>query len=81
MAMIESGTPADILVQNTFDNRFTALKWGMLLVGAGIGFYLGIISEMMFGIEDGLGAFPLTFVGGGLGLILFYKVATSASEN
>jgi len=74
MALIESGTSADIFAEKQLDNKSSALKWGMLLTGAGIGFYLGILSEHMFGIEEGLGAFPLTIVGGGLGLILFYNV-------
>ena len=74
MALIESGTSAEIFSERNLDMKSSALKWGMLLVGGGIGFYLGILSETIFNIEDGLGALPLTFVGGGMGLILFYNV-------
>jgi hypothetical protein len=81
MALIESGTSADIFTEKTMDNKSSALKWGMLLTGAGLGFYVGILTEIWFGIEDGLGALPLTFVGGGLGLILFYRIMLNAHED
>lgn len=80
MALIESGTSAEIFTEKSLDNKFSALKWGMLLTGAGIGFYLGILSETMFHIEDGLGALPLTFVGGGIGLVLFYKIMAGQGQ-
>jgi len=80
MALIESGTSADIFAEKQLDNKYNALKWGMLFVGAGVGFYIGILSETWFRIEEGLGAAPLTFVGGGIGLILFYTVMASNGE-
>ena len=80
MALIESGTSADIFTEPALDNKSSALKWGMLFIGAGLGFYVGILSEMMFNIEDGLGALPLTFVGGGIGLVLFYKMMAAREE-
>lgn len=80
MALIESGTSAEIFTERTLDNKSSALKWGMLFIGAGIGFYLGILSEMLLQIEDGLGALPLTFVGGGIGLVLFYKMMADRED-
>ena len=74
MALIDSGQSAEIFMEKSYDNKDNALKYGMLLTGAGLGFYAGIITETLFGLEEGLGALPLTFVGGGIGLILFYNI-------
>lgn len=76
MALIESGTTTEIFSSNVMDSRVSALKWGMLLVGCGLGFYLGAFSERWFGLEEGMGIFPLILVGGGLGLIVFYKMVS-----
>jgi hypothetical protein len=80
MALIESGTSADIFTERSLDNKSTALKYGMLLTGIGLGFFLGILSERMFGLDDGQGIFPLIFVGGGIGLILFYNVMAKKED-
>lgn len=80
MALIESGTSADIFAERGLDDKSSTLKWGMLFIGAGLGFYLGILSEMWFHIEEGLGALPFTFIGGGIGLVLFYKMMTSKED-
>ncbi len=80
MALIESGTSADIFAEKPLDDKSNALKLGMLLTGGGIGFYLGVLSEKLFGIEEGLGTVPLTFIGGGLALILFYNIIKKRDE-
>lgn len=80
MALIENGTSAEIFAGSQGENLMNALKYGMLLVGAGLGFYAGVLSQMWLGVEEGLGVFPLTLVGGGLGLILYYKIASAKQD-
>ncbi|MCE7992041.1 MAG: hypothetical protein HEP71_08675 [Roseivirga sp.] len=75
MALIERGED----VKQIFDKRaaLDALKLGMALVGAGIGFFIGMMLEdsRVFNsdIELPLYYAPI-FVCTGIGLILFYKL-------
>ena len=82
MALIDSGQNADIFSEKKLDNKDNALKSGMFLTGAGLGFLFGIILEkaMFLGLDEGLIFLPLTFVGGGIGLVLFYKMLTEREE-
>jgi len=73
MALIESGKTADIFFEKKLDQRSNALKLGMLLTGAGLGFFAAIMLEEYTRMDDIL-FLPLTAIGGGLGLILFYSV-------
>lgn len=72
MALIESGKTADIFTEKKLDEKSNALKLGMLLTCAGIGFILAIFLEEYTSMDDIL-YFPMTLVGGGLGLMLFYS--------
>jgi amino acid transporter len=79
MAMIEKGmNPKDKL------NRpapFRSLKWGLLILGAGVGLFLAFMIDI-FALshrgmhEDKAGAlyFSLIGIGGGLGLVVSYLV-------
>lgn len=73
MALIDSGQTADIFSEKKLGQKSNALKNGMLLTGSGIGFFLAVILEEYTRMDDIL-FFPLTLIGGGLGLILFYSV-------
>lgn len=75
MALIERGDD----VKKIFDRRavLDALKFGMALIGAGTGFFIGVILEDS-GIFSSKIELPLyfapIFVCTGIGLILFYKL-------
>ena len=81
MALIESGMNADIFSEKKLDDKYSALKFGMLLTGIGLCFFLGIVAETTLNLEEGLGIFPMTFVGGGLGLILYYRIMSAKDEH
>ncbi len=82
LAMIEKG-----LNPKEWKNRpvpYRNLKWGLLLVGAGIGLFLAyILSEYVLVTADKYGRysddnpaiyFSLIAIGGGLGLISSYRI-------
>ena len=75
LAMIEKG-----LNPKEWANRpvpYKNLKWGLLLVGAGIGLFLAyVLHEHVLKITDDNPAiyFSLIAIGGGLGLISSYRV-------
>ncbi|MBT8232378.1 MAG: hypothetical protein HKO66_01160 [Saprospiraceae bacterium] len=81
MALIDSGQSADLLVERNLDNKSNALKNGMFFTGAGLGFFTGVLFESFLRIEEGLAILPLSFVGGGLGLILFYSVVSRRDDH
>jgi hypothetical protein len=86
MAMIEKGLDPK-LKQERRPAPFRNLKWGLLLVGAGVGLFLAYLLDnfVLFnlhtrgtnGFNDGENApiyFALIAIGGGIGLILSYKI-------
>ena len=81
MALIDSGQSAEIFFEKSGNDKSDALKYGMLLAGIGIGFFLGVAVESMFNWPDALGILPLSLIGGGMGLILFYFIITKRNED
>jgi hypothetical protein len=58
---------------------FRYLKWGLLLVGAGVGLFIAYVADInMSPDREGNGRPPLYFaliaIGGGVGLIVSYKM-------
>ena len=86
MAMIEKGLDPK-LKQERRPAPFRNLKWGLLLVGSGLGFFIAYLMDnfVFYAIrsripnETDSGAnvpiyFALIAIGGGIGLILSYKI-------
>ncbi len=86
MAMIEKGLDPK-LKQERRPAPFRNLKWGLLLVGAGLGLFLAyLLDNFVFSAvrheipnqtNDGANVpiyFALIAIGGGIGLILSYKI-------
>ncbi|TMI84805.1 MAG: hypothetical protein E6H10_05105 [Bacteroidetes bacterium] len=75
MAMIEKG-----LNPKQFANRpvpFRNLKWGLLLIGAGVGLLLAFLIDALaipHEIEPVAIYFSLIAIGGGVGLVASYKI-------
>jgi len=85
MAMIEKGLNPGIRPERPRPAPFRNLKWGLLLVGAGIGLFLAYLMDhtilYSFGhdhdeINGGNVAiyFAMIAIGGGLGLISSYRI-------
>jgi hypothetical protein len=80
MAMIEKGLDPNVKPQPA---PFRSLKWGLLLVGAGMGLFLAyILDNFVFthsrrAFDDDANVaiyFALIAIGGGLGLITSYRI-------
>ncbi len=80
MAMIEKGI--DIGTIKAQPQPYKNLKWGLLLIGAGLGLFLAfVLDQTVFKIADGLNHdknvpiyFALIAIFGGLGLFVSYLI-------
>ena len=80
MALIESGRTADIFTEKKLDQTSSSYKNGLLLTGSGLGFLIGFLLTEMTNM-DNVVIFPCILIGGGLGLILFYRSMQKKSED
>jgi hypothetical protein len=83
MAMIEKGMDPKVKRESPAPAPFRNLKWGLLLVGAGLGLFVAYLLDhfVLYNIphnnyDDANVAvyFALIAVGGGLGLIISYRI-------
>lgn len=85
MAMIEKGLDPNIKPERPRPAPFRSLKWGLLLVGAGLGLFVAYLLDNMVlyrighDHDEANGAnvsiyFALIAIGGGLGLITSYRI-------
>jgi hypothetical protein len=74
LAMIEKGMNPKNLTRNP--EPYRNLKWGLLLVGAGVGLFLAYIFDQYLSRNDENEAlyFALIAIGGGTGLIISFKM-------
>ena len=87
MAMIEKGLDPKLKIERR-PAPFRNLKWGLLLVGSGVGLFLAyfmdnfILYSVRVHSEHGMGNddanvpiyFALIAIGGGIGLIMSYRI-------
>ena len=73
MALIEKG--ADASMFKIKGNRLSALKWGMLLTGVGIGVLSGNILANNSNLEEPVSYFSMIFLFGGASLLFYYVTA------
>ncbi len=57
--------------------QLNALKFGMVLVLGAAGFVVGAILESLLWFDDGILIVPMTIIGAGAGLILYYTYSVS----
>jgi hypothetical protein len=85
LSMIEKGLDPSIRPERPRPAPFRSLKWGLLLVGVGLGLFVAYLLDntLLYRIghdhDDVNGAnvsiyFALIAIGGGLGLITSYKI-------
>lgn len=72
MALIEKGADASMFSMKI--NKLAALKYGMLLVGLGLGLLAGNIIAETTRLKEEVAFFSMTLFGGGWGLIGFYLI-------
>mgnify|MGYP006925664995 FL=1 len=78
MALIEKGLTTDVLESHR--RTPSSLKWGMVLLGVGVGILLGrILAEYtMLGEEESF--FSMVFLFGGLSLLVYYFIERSMEK-
>ncbi len=76
MALIQHGQRAEIFKENSEAN--SALKWGMVAVGLGLGLFLGGFMDWV-GIGNEATYFGTMLMLGGAGLILYYNITKKKS--
>ena len=73
---IEEGPTTEITRKKKLKSM-NSLKYGLFLVLGSLGFIIGVFIESLFGYADALIAIPMSIVGAGCGLILFYFMTTN----
>ena len=73
LSLIEKGQPATIF--ETRKNVPQALKWGMLLIGIGVGILIGRILSLYTAMGEEESFFSMVFLCGGISLVLFHFIA------
>ncbi|MCK9218750.1 MAG: hypothetical protein M0P47_01705 [Bacteroidales bacterium] len=78
LALIQQGIDASIF--ESHKNQPSSLKWGLLLVGIGIGIILGKILAVYTTLDEEPAFFSMICLFGGLGLIFYHILAKKYEE-
>lgn len=82
MALIDSSQNADIFFEKKRNDKYSALKLGILLVFGGLGFFIGMMIDYYgpFRIDA---VFPIAFtlIGSGLGLLVYYGIVSKRDDD
>ena len=70
--MIEKGIDPKSFIRPPRENNDGLIKWGFLMAGLGLGFYVGNLMDTYTALDDTPAYFGSVFLFGGLGLILAY---------
>ncbi|MBE0646373.1 MAG: hypothetical protein IH596_01170 [Bacteroidales bacterium] len=76
--LIEKGQSATIF--ETRKNVPQALKWGMLLIGIGVGILIGRILALYTAMGEEESFFSMVFLCGGISLVLFHFIARNMEK-
>ncbi len=81
MAMIEKGVnPKDFMSGPRQSNPYIILKWALLLVGLGLGLFIGSLLETYSEIQEVPAYFASALFFGGLGLVLAFFISKNAEN-
>lgn len=81
MALIEKGVdPKDFLAKPKTSNNDGIIKWALLLVGVGIGLFLGSVLDTYTGIPEEPAYFACALFFGGLGLTGAYLITKNNKQ-
>jgi hypothetical protein len=78
LTLIEKGMDASIF--DSKKNEPSSLKWGLLLVGFGVGILLGKVLAVYSCLDEEPAFFSMICLFGGIGLILFHIIARKFPE-
>jgi len=72
MAMIDKEVDPKSFMRPPAENHNSLIKWSLLLVGIGIGFFVGNLLDTYSALEETPAYFGSVFLFGGLGLLFSY---------
>jgi len=78
MSMIEKGINPKDFLQSTGPNVYGILKWALLLVGLGLGLFIGSLLETYTEIQEEPAYFASALFFGGMGLVLAFLIQKRA---
>lgn len=78
ISLIDKGQSATIF--ETRRNVPQALKWGMLLIGIGVGIFIGRILALYTAMGEEESFFSMVFLCGGISLVLFHFIARNMEK-
>ena len=76
LSMMEKGYDPSLFQTEKPSGRFTSLKFGMLFIGVGTGILVGNILAVTTALNEEVSFFSMTFLFGGLALVLNYLIET-----
>ncbi|MCK5839594.1 MAG: hypothetical protein KAG99_07085 [Bacteroidales bacterium] len=79
MVMIEKGVDPSIFVTKTWE--FPSLKWGMFLIGLGVGLIIANLLVNNYIMNEEAAYFSMIFLFGGIALVISYFVGKNLSKN
>ena len=72
LALIEKGLDASIFQTQETHGRYNALKWGLVIIGVGVGLIMGNIFDANGIMDEEVSYFAMVLVFGGSALLLYY---------
>jgi hypothetical protein len=78
-ALLEKG--ADVSVFEVQGRSYGSLKWGLLLVGIGVGILLGKVLGSYTALEEEPAYFSMICLFGGIALIIFHMITGKLEKN
>ncbi len=78
MSMIEKGVNPKDFLQSSRPNVYGILKWALLLVGLGLGLFVGSLLETYTEIQEEPAYFASALFFGGMGLVLAFLIQKRA---
>jgi hypothetical protein len=80
MSMIERGVDPSLFTRKKVRNSSLPLRFGLLMIGAGLGFLIGYFLDRAYYMEE-VGYFSMLFIFGGLGLIGSYVIEEKKNKD
>lgn len=80
MAMIDKGVNPKDFMRQRINNPYGILKWALLLVGLGLGLFIGSLLETYTAIPEEPAYFASALFFGGLGLVLAFLLTKKKGD-
>ena len=80
MAMIDKGVNPQDFMNKSKSSIYGILKWALLLVGLGLGLFIGSLLDTYTQIQEEPAYFASTLFFGGLGLVLAFLISKKAED-